>query len=73
MDTHKRSIIKTITFRIIATITTMALILIFTKDWGLAGLVGVLDLVSKLVIYYTHERVWGKISWGKRLPKTNSA
>lgn len=65
MDTHKRSIAKTITFRIIATITTMILVLIFTGNLTLAGAVGALDLVSKLMIYYVHERVWDKFSWGK--------
>ncbi len=65
MDTHKRTIAKTITFRIIATITTMILVLIFTGNWTLAGAVGALDLVSKLMIYYVHERVWNNLSWGK--------
>ncbi|UCE36421.1 MAG: DUF2061 domain-containing protein [Thermoplasmata archaeon] len=64
MDTQKRSIAKTFTFRILATITTMVLVLIFTGDLALAGVVGILDLVSKLLIYYVHERVWNKISWG---------
>ena len=65
MDTHKRTIAKTITFRIIATITTMVLVLIFTGNLTLAGAIGALDLVSKLMIYYVHERVWNKFSWGK--------
>lgn len=64
MDTRKRSIAKTFTFRIIATITTMVLVLVFTGNFALAGVIGVLDLVSKLIIYYLHERVWNKISWG---------
>jgi len=64
MDTHKRSIAKTFTFRIIATITTIILVLIFTRNLALAGTIGVLDLSSKLIIYYLHERAWGKVSWG---------
>jgi uncharacterized membrane protein len=64
METQARSIAKTFTFRIIATITTMVLVLIFTGDLTLAGVVGVLDLISKLIIYYLHERVWNRISWG---------
>ncbi|MCH8945477.1 MAG: DUF2061 domain-containing protein [Nanoarchaeota archaeon] len=43
----------------------MVLVLIFTGNWTLAGAVGALDLVSKLMIYYVHERVWDKFSWGK--------
>lgn len=66
METRKRSIAKTITFRIIATITTVVLVLVFTGDMTLAGIVGILDVVSKLIIYYAHERFWEGVSWGKR-------
>tara|TARA_B100000315_G_C14198120_1_gene416374 strand:+ start:225 stop:437 length:213 start_codon:yes stop_codon:yes gene_type:complete len=66
MDLKKRSILKTITFRIIATLTTMFLVLLFTKNYAIAGLVGLLEFISKLFIYYIHERVWCKISWGKK-------
>ena len=66
MDTHMRSIAKTVSFRTIATITTMVLVLVFTRNMILAGMIGVFDLVSKLVIYYFHERVWERISWGRK-------
>lgn len=66
METQKRSIVKTITFRIIATITTVILVLIFTENLALASIIGVLDLISKLIIYYLHERVWNKVSWGEK-------
>ncbi len=64
MDTNKRRIAKTFTFRIIATITTMILVIVFTGNLALASVIGVLDVISKLIIYYIHERVWDKISWG---------
>lgn len=64
METRKRSIAKTISFRIIATLTTMMLVYIFTKDIKIVGLIGILDIVLKLIIYYIHERVWSKIHWG---------
>lgn len=64
MEKRRRSIAKTITFRIIATITTFVLVLIFTRNIALASSIGLLDLISKLIIYYAHERVWGKIKWG---------
>ncbi len=66
MDTQKRTIAKTITFRIVASLATIALVLIFTKDYVLAGVIGILDVISKLAIYYFHERIWDKIHWGKK-------
>jgi len=66
MDTHKRTVAKTITFRIVATITTMVLVLVFTKNLALMSMIGILDVISKLVIYYAHERVWENFAWGKK-------
>lgn len=63
MPTKKRSIVKTITFRIIATIATIFLVWIFTDNIGLAGVVGGIDLLVKTILYYFHERVWSRVAW----------
>lgn len=65
METQRRSIAKTLSFRIIATATTMVLVWIFTGSLTLAGVIGGLEMVSKLLIYYFHERLWNRISWGR--------
>ena len=62
---HKRSIVKAITWRIIATLTTMTLVYIFTGQIELVLSVGALDVVTKLFFYYLHERAWNKTKWGK--------
>jgi len=64
MDKRTRSIVKAITFRILATATTMIMVFWLTGDLALANIVGGIDLVSKLVLYYLHERAWEKIKWG---------
>ena len=64
-DTHTRSIAKAISWRVVATVTTMVLVLIFTGNFALTLGIGVFDLLSKLVFYYGHERVWNAITWGK--------
>ena len=66
METRKRAITKTITFRIAATLTTMLIVFIFTNNLVLMGIVGVLEIISKLIIYYVHERAWNRISWGRK-------
>ncbi len=65
-DKHQRSIFKALTWRIIATLTTMVLVYVFTREWKLSLGVGVLDVVIKLFFYYAHERVWNKIQWGRK-------
>jgi adenylylsulfate kinase len=66
METHRRSIVKALTWRIIATATTAILVLVFTGNWVLVSIVGGLDLVIKLLVYYGHERIWDKISWHRK-------
>ncbi|MAH33572.1 hypothetical protein CL615_04245 [archaeon] len=62
---HKRSIIKAISWRILATLTTMALVFIFTGKMLLSLTIGFFEVISKIIFYYIHERLWNKIKWGK--------
>ncbi|MBU1975873.1 MAG: DUF2061 domain-containing protein [Nanoarchaeota archaeon] len=63
-EKHTRSIVKTISWRIIATATTIALVFMFTGSHELSLTVGALEVISKLIFYYAHERVWSKVNWG---------
>jgi uncharacterized membrane protein len=65
IENHYRSIVKAISWRFFATATTMILVLIFTGQWMLSLSVGFFEVVSKLILYYTHERIWNRIYWGK--------
>ena len=65
-ETHLRSVLKTISWRFWATLTTVALVLIFVGRLDLALTVGGFEVVLKLVIYFLHERVWDKIKYGKK-------
>ena len=66
-DSRWRSVTKALTWRAIATSTTMALAYVATGDLKIAGAVGAADVVIKLFFYYVHERVWGRVLLGKRL------
>ena len=63
-ETSTRSIVKTITWRLLATLTTILLVFIFTRKVTLALEIGGLELVAKLIFYYFHERIWNKVKWG---------
>ena len=66
MNIHrKRSFVKAISWRTIATSTTMALVFLITGELSLAAGVGILDVTVKLIFYYGHERLWNLIKWGK--------
>ena len=54
----KRHITKTITWRIVGTLDTMALGWIITGEPMVGLKVGALELITKMVLYYFHERAW---------------
>ncbi len=64
METYIRTFIKSITFRVLATITTVALVFYFTGNVAIAGTIGGIDAVSKFGLYYFHERAWDRCLWG---------
>ena len=57
-ETHLRSILKGVTWRIIATSTTIAIAYLITGEIGDALKIGAIEFVGKIFIYYLHERVW---------------
>ena len=65
MGMKKRSVVKSFTWRFLATLTTFSLVWIFTGKLHLAFSVGAIEVVAKLFIYYFHERTWNRIKWGR--------
>jgi len=64
MDTRKRSIVKSISFRILATIITFIVVWIFTRDIVTSSGITIAENLIKMIAYYFHERAWIKTSWG---------
>jgi uncharacterized membrane protein len=54
----KRHIAKTISWRIIGTIDTMILAGLISGDWKIGVSVGGAEVLTKMVLYFLHERVW---------------
>jgi|TARA_R100000501_G_C2586667_1_gene88014 uncharacterized membrane protein len=62
--TRTRHIAKTITWRIIGTVDTMCLGWLISGDPIIGLKVGGLELFTKMILYYVHERVWYKSNIG---------
>jgi uncharacterized membrane protein len=60
----KRHIAKTITWRIVGTVDTMLLGWLVSGDIKIGLSVGGLELITKMGLYYVHERVWYKSNFG---------
>ena len=61
----KRSVVKTISWRVIGTIDTILISWLITGTLELAFSIGAVELVTKMGLYFFHERAWNKIKWGK--------
>ena len=60
-----RSIIKSISWRVIGTMDTIFISWLITGTLSLAFSIGAVELVTKMLLYFFHERVWASIKWGK--------
>ncbi|MBD3179992.1 MAG: adenylyl-sulfate kinase [Candidatus Latescibacteria bacterium] len=65
-ETSVRSVMKTISWRFLATLTTFSLVWIFTGKIDTALTVGGLEVIIKMIIYFFHERGWNRIKWGRK-------
>jgi adenylylsulfate kinase len=65
-ETKRRSILKALSWRTLATITTAIIVFVFTGEIGLAITVGFLEVFAKMGLYFSHERLWQKIHYGKK-------
>lgn len=60
----RRSAVKTATWRVTASVDTMILAYIFTGNIGTAISIGGLEVITKLALYFLHERAWARVAWG---------
>jgi len=59
---YKRHILKTISWRVIGTLDTMILSWIITGSLKLGLTIGGVEVITKMVLYFLHERAWYKFS-----------
>jgi len=65
-ETNKRSIVKGISWRVVATSTTIAIVYFFFDRLDLAIAAGMIETVLKVGLYWAHERAWFKVRWGRK-------
>lgn len=65
IETAKRSLAKTISWRIIGTLDTILISWLITGKLAFAFSIGAIELFTKMILYFFHERFWNFINWGK--------
>lgn len=71
VETHKRSLVKAISYRVLGSSATGAIGWWLTGSLRIGAAVGIADTVIKLGLYYAHERIWHRCSWGLEEDRMN--
>ena len=64
VEKRYRSLIKTVSWRVIATLATTIIAYLLTGTLKVAVSIGVFEFFSKLLLYYWHERLWARLKFG---------
>lgn len=64
-DSPKRSIAKTISWRITGSSATFAISYAILGDFSVSGTIAMIQLTFNTLLYFVHERVWNRIPWGQ--------
>ena len=71
MDTHLRSVVKAMSYRVVATLVTALLAFMFTDDLLIAVGIGSTEGLSKILLFWIHERLWVRVRWGRVVPMSS--
>ena len=63
----KRTIIKVLVWSIIAISTTFVITYFYGGNASMSGKIALTDMIVKVILIYTYERVWNTIEWGQEL------
>ena len=64
METRRRTILKVISWRTTATLTTMTISYVITGNFDMALKIGFIEVIAKILFQYIHDRVWIGIPFG---------
>ncbi len=67
MDSTKRTLAKTAVYRGSITVLLFTLLWLFTNNIYETSLITIIFNVAATIIYYFHERMWGRINWGNTI------
>lgn len=66
-----RSVEKAISWRTVGTLDTIIVSYFITGNLVMAASIGTIEVITKMILYYFHERVWNKLKFGIVKPTEN--
>ncbi|DAB38222.1 MAG: hypothetical protein A2023_05415 [Sulfuricurvum sp. GWF2_44_89] len=70
-EKHYRSVVKTISWRTVGTIDTMVISYFITGNLVMAVSIGSIEVMTKMILYYFHERAWNATDFGRVKPSAH--
>lgn len=70
-ESHVRSLVKAISWRIWGTIISVIVSFFLTHELKIALAIGAIEFFSKILLFYTHERIWDFFKWGMHAKPLN--
>ena len=64
-EKRNRSILKAISWRVTGSLDTMLVSYIITGNLKIAASIGGVEILTKTLLYYFHERAWDRIRFGR--------
>jgi uncharacterized membrane protein len=64
MVSKRRSLAKSITWRLIAVVVTFLVGYVMTGSWEVAASLSIVSNLINFILYYLHERFWLRVKWG---------
>jgi len=64
-ENKSRSVGKSISWRILASCDTILISYIITGSFTIAATIGSIEVLTKMFLYYFHERAWNKFAFGR--------
>ncbi len=64
-DIRIRSLLKTITWRILASLDTFLIAWFVSGSISVGGWIATIEVITKIILYYFHERAWNRVKWGQ--------
>ena len=65
-DAHTRSIMKAVSYRLLAAIATGLIAYVFTRRLDISLGIASVEVVAKIICYYIHERIWSFVKFGQK-------
>jgi uncharacterized membrane protein len=64
-EAHSRSFIKAVSWRMLGSIDTFVISYFVTHQLVFAASIASVETVTKIILFYGHERIWAAVPWGR--------